>query len=183
MASKLDWRPAYQAMRSAGWEDSEIAEVAGVSRAVINGVIDETYKNSHSLEFSQGFFVIRMLVLLERQREIEPFDFSQIGCDALTLSKILKERRQWLIHEVSSNAQERENQSVGNETTEEISTNKTNVIAFEGDVLSREEFKIFKSIAERGIALAIALGRPDKEKKLTEMLESMEVRVNRLYPE
>lgn len=184
MRSKLDWRPAYQALRSGGWSDSDIAFYAGVSRAVINGVINGTYGRPHSLEFAHGFALINVLVRLERDGEIEPFDYSLIGARAFLLSEMMKEHR---ILIDSRNKDDVAMDKEGKNTVEiertEATTQKSNVIAFEADVLTREEFRIFKSAVEKGIAIAEMLGRTDKVKSLTEKLENMEIRVNRLYPE
>ncbi|MNM99013.1 hypothetical protein D3C81_1115620 [compost metagenome] len=49
-----DWRKAYVGLAKAGYTDEQIAELAGVTRAVINGVRNGTWPYPHEPKHSGG---------------------------------------------------------------------------------------------------------------------------------
>ena len=73
-----DWQPAYTALRSVGMKDSEIADLAGVSRAVINGVANGTYGRYHQLGFNGGFRVLTKLKELKANGQLPDFSFDSL---------------------------------------------------------------------------------------------------------
>ena len=78
-----NWRPAYVALRNVGMKDAEIAELAGVSRAVINGVATGNYERRHRLMFNGGFRVLTKLKELKANGQLPDFDFDSLRtCEA-----------------------------------------------------------------------------------------------------
>lgn len=73
-----DWQPAYTALRQVGMKDSEIADLAGVSRAVINGVANGTYGRRHQLGFNGGFRVLTKLKELKANGQLPDFNFDSL---------------------------------------------------------------------------------------------------------
>ena len=73
-----DWQPAYTALRKVGMKDSEIADLAGVSRAVINGVANGTYGRRHRLGFNGGFRVLTKLKELKANGQLPDFNFDSL---------------------------------------------------------------------------------------------------------
>lgn len=73
-----DWRPAYAAMRNAGMKDQEIAELAGVSRAVVNGVVTGSYKRTHQLSFNGGVRVLDKLKEMKANGQLPDFKFDTL---------------------------------------------------------------------------------------------------------
>lgn len=49
-----DWKKAYIGLSKAGYTDQQIAEIAGCTRAVINGVRNGTYNHEHEPTHSGG---------------------------------------------------------------------------------------------------------------------------------
>ena len=54
-----DWRPYYELLRAAGYSDSAIAQLAGVTRAVVNKVRQGAYPHGHALTYNGGTAVLR----------------------------------------------------------------------------------------------------------------------------
>lgn len=52
------WRAAYIGLSNAGYTDDQIAEIAGVTRAVINGVRNGTYNHHYEPSHSGGEAII-----------------------------------------------------------------------------------------------------------------------------
>jgi hypothetical protein len=73
-----NWRPAYVALRNAGMKDADIAALAGVSRAVINGVATGNYGRKHNLMFNGGFRVLTKLKELKANGQLPDFDFDSL---------------------------------------------------------------------------------------------------------
>lgn len=73
-----NWCPAYVALRSVGMKDADIAKLAGVSRAVINGVATGNYKRNHHLMFNGGFRVLTKLKELKANGQLPDFDFDSL---------------------------------------------------------------------------------------------------------
>lgn len=49
-----DWRKAYMGLAAAGYTDEQIATLAGVTRAVVNGVRNGTWPHPHEPKYSGG---------------------------------------------------------------------------------------------------------------------------------
>ena len=73
-----NWRPAYVALRNVGMKDTDIAQLAGVSRAVINGVATGNYKRKHNLMFNGGFRVLTKLKELKANGQLPDFNFDSL---------------------------------------------------------------------------------------------------------
>ena len=73
-----NWRPAYVALRNVGMKDTDIAQLAGVSRAVINGVATGNYKRKHNLMFNGGFRVLTKLTELKANGQLPDFNFDSL---------------------------------------------------------------------------------------------------------
>lgn len=73
-----NWRPAYVALRNAGMKDADIAALAGVSRAVINGVATGNYGRKHNLMFNGGFRVLTKLKELKANGQLPDFKFDSL---------------------------------------------------------------------------------------------------------
>ena len=73
-----NWRPAYVALRNVGMKDTDIAQLAGVSRAVINGVATGNYKRKHNLMFNGGFRVLTKLKELKANGQLPEFNFDSL---------------------------------------------------------------------------------------------------------
>lgn len=73
-----NWRPAYVALRNVGMKDADIAQLAGVSRVVINGVVTGNYKRKHSLMFNGGVRVLTKLNELKANGQLPDFDFDSL---------------------------------------------------------------------------------------------------------
>jgi hypothetical protein len=56
-----DWRKAYTGLSDAGYTDDQIAQVAGITRAVVNGVRNGTWPHPHEPKHAGGQRVIALI--------------------------------------------------------------------------------------------------------------------------
>lgn len=57
----INWRRAYNGLCRAGYTDDQIAELAGVTRGVINGVRNGTYNHPHEPLYSGGVRILQAI--------------------------------------------------------------------------------------------------------------------------
>ncbi len=79
-----DWQPAYAALLSAGLRQQDVAELAGVTRAVIGRIVAGTYASDHSPKFNGGMRVLAKLRALQVEGTLTGFSFRSLqgGADA-----------------------------------------------------------------------------------------------------
>jgi hypothetical protein len=66
-----NWQAAYNGLSRAGFSDQQIAEMAGCTRAVINGVRNGTYHHVHEPSYSGGKRVLDAITESLRQGWLE----------------------------------------------------------------------------------------------------------------
>jgi hypothetical protein len=60
MAQVVDWPTVYVALHEAGYTDQQIAEQAGVTRAVVNAVRNGVYPHNHEPGYEGGRRVLAL---------------------------------------------------------------------------------------------------------------------------
>lgn len=73
-----DWQPAYAALLSAGLRQQDVAELAGVTRAVIGRIVAGTYASDHSPKFNGGMRVLAKLRALQVEGTLTGFSFRSL---------------------------------------------------------------------------------------------------------